>query len=89
MTGARLVAGDGPGYVTGLPRFISEDMAQLEDAANVALFTNAPARNIFLIARETGKRIGEITTLPRDPILLDSAGAPSLTYPDQRPAGTA
>ena len=81
----RLVPGDGPGFVTGLPRFISEDvMAQLEDPANIARFTDGPARNLFLIARETGKRIGEITTLPRDPVVIDSTGAPCLTYCDHK-----
>jgi integrase len=81
----RLVPGDGPGFVTGLPRFISEDvMAQLEDPANIARFTDGPARNLFLIARETGKRIGEITTLPRDPVVVDSTGAPCLTYCDHK-----
>jgi integrase len=82
---ARIFTGEGPRFHTGLPRFISEDvMTQLEDPANVARWTDAHACNVFLVLRETGKRISEVVTLERNPILIDSTGAPCLLYHDQK-----
>jgi len=82
---ARLFPGEGPRFHTGLPRFISEDvMSQLEDPANVAKWEDAFARNLFLVMRETGKRVGEVVTLGRDPVLVDSTGAPCLLYRDHK-----
>lgn len=82
---ARLFPGEGPRFRTGLPRFISEDvMCQLEDPANVARWPNRNTRNLFIVMRETGKRIGEAVTLPRNPIVLDSARAPCLLYRDHK-----
>lgn len=82
---ARIFPGEGPRFHTGLPRFISEDvMSQLEDPANVARWTDPHARNVFLVLRETGKRVSEVVTLERNPILIDSTGAPCLLYHDQK-----
>ena len=82
---ARLFPGDGPRFHTGLPRFISEDvMSQLEDPANVARWNDPTTRNLFLVMRETGKRVGEVVTLGRDPVLVDSTGAPCLLYRDHK-----
>jgi integrase len=82
---ARIFVGEGARYETGLPRFISEDvMSQLEDPANVARWPTAATRNLFLVLRETGKRVGEVVSLGRDPILLDSTGAPCLLYHDYK-----
>jgi integrase len=82
---ARLFAGEGPRFRTGLPRFISEDvMCQLEDPANVARWDDPSARNLFLVMRETGKRAGEVVKLGRDPVLVDSTGAPCLLYHDYK-----
>jgi site-specific recombinase XerD len=80
---ARIFPGEGARYETGLPRFISEDvMCQLEDPANVARWPTPDTRNLFLVLRETGKRVGEVVSLGRDPVLLDSTGAPCLLYHD-------
>lgn len=82
---ARFFPGDGPQFRTGLPRFISEDvMSQLEHPANVAKWEDPTTRNLFLILRETGKRVGEVVTLGRDPVLVDSTGAPCLLYRDHK-----
>jgi integrase len=82
---ARLFPGEGARFRTGLPRFISEDvMCQLEDPANMARWDDPTARNLFIVMRETGKRAGEVVKLGRDPVLLDSTGAPCLLYHDYK-----
>lgn len=82
---ARIFPGEGAHFHTGLPRFISEDvMSQLEDPQNVARWATRATRNLFLVLRETGKRVGEIVSLDRKPVLVDSTGAPCLLYHDYK-----
>jgi hypothetical protein len=55
-------------------------MAQIEDPATLARFTNPAYRLATLILIRAGLRVTDALSLPRDCLITDADGAPYLRY---------
>jgi integrase len=67
------------------PRALTEQvMAQIEDPANLARFTNPAYRLVTLILIRTGLRVTDALSLPRDCLVTDAEGAPYLHYDNHK-----
>jgi hypothetical protein len=59
-------------------------MAQIEDPANLARFTNPAYRLATLILIRAGLRVTDALSLPRDCLVTDADGAPYLRYDNHK-----
>jgi integrase len=67
------------------PRALAEQvMAQIEDPANLARFTNPAYRLATLILIRAGLRVTDALSLPRDCVVTDADGAPYLRYDNHK-----
>jgi site-specific recombinase XerD len=82
---ALVFADDFPRRAERAPRALAEQvMAQIEDPANLARFTNPAYRLATLILIRTGLRVTDALSLPRDCLVLDADGAPYLRYDNHK-----
>ncbi len=67
------------------PRALAEQvMAQIEDPANLARFTNPAYQLATLILIRAGLRVTDALSLPRDCLVTDADGAPYLRYDNHK-----
>jgi integrase len=76
---------DFPRRAERAPRALAEQvMAQIEDPANLARFTNPAYRLATLILIRAGLRVTDALSLPRDCLVTDADGAPYLRYDNHK-----
>lgn len=82
---ALMFTDDFPRRTERAPRALAEKvMAQIEDPANLARFTNPAYRLATLILIGAGLRVTDALSLPRDCLVLDADGAPYLRYDNRK-----
>jgi integrase len=82
---ATFFKGEVPRNRRHLPRFIDEFvMGQIEDEANLARLPDLTTRTAIVILIQTGLRSVDALRLPFDPITIDQAGAPYLTFTNHK-----
>jgi integrase len=82
---ALLFTDDFPRRAARPPRALTEQvMAQIEDPANLARFTNPAYRLVTLILIRAGLRVTDALSLPRDCLVTDADGAPYLRYDNHK-----
>jgi integrase len=84
-TNATFFKGEVPRDRQHLPRFIDEFvMGQIEDEANLARLPDLTTQTAIVILMQTGLRSVDALRLPFDPITVDQAGAPYLTFTNHK-----
>lgn len=82
---ATFFKGEVPRNRQHLPRFIDEFvMGQIEDEANLDRLPDLTTQTAIVILIQTGLRSVDALRLPFDPVTIDQAGAPYLTFTNHK-----